>query len=323
MKTCSNPECQAQNPQPEENFPRCKSCRGGRRPKCRSCCYKATRAYQNRIAKPPNHPEYYLSGLKCCANPTCQGENPQPVSNFYKHKDSPQGRRGTCIPCYRKREAQRARENHIPKPRLPKPKKIKVPKEKKPRKKRILIEGGKKTCTNPQCSEKDPQVLDNFYPTPSGGYFGKCKVCTLQERAIQYKDPAYARKNLARTRERYLRIRKTEKFRQESRWRGKAKKALKRSLRGKVSRNIEEKLLELQEGKCYYCSSFIGDGWYHWEHKTPLSRGGLHDDSNIVLSCPICNMSKSSKTEEEFRDSLRFRRRIEEVIAFRTQSSPD
>ncbi len=54
---------------------------------------------------------------------------------------------------------------------------------------------------------------------------------------------------------------------------------------------------------CYYCQEPLGDG-YHIEHMIPLSRGGLHDYRNVVLSCPPCNMRKGTKTAKEFKELL-------------------
>lgn len=50
---------------------------------------------------------------------------------------------------------------------------------------------------------------------------------------------------------------------------------------------------------CRYC------GWQvkqpHCDHVIPVSRGGLDDASNLVTSCPPCNLSKHAKTPEEWR----------------------
>jgi len=50
---------------------------------------------------------------------------------------------------------------------------------------------------------------------------------------------------------------------------------------------------------CHYCSSPL-NGVYHLEHMTPLSRGGMHEPSNLTLACPSCNLRKHTKTAEEF-----------------------
>jgi hypothetical protein len=68
---------------------------------------------------------------------------------------------------------------------------------------------------------------------------------------------------------------------------------------GEVSPDIQKKLWCSQEGRCFYCTVILGKD-YHMDHKTPLSRGGLHDDSNLCLACPACNMQKHDKTVEEF-----------------------
>lgn len=62
-------------------------------------------------------------------------------------------------------------------------------------------------------------------------------------------------------------------------------------------------LFAWQQEACYYCDRSLEKG-YHAEHKTPLSRGGLHDYRNVVLSCATCNLRKGNKTEEEYREFL-------------------
>lgn len=63
-------------------------------------------------------------------------------------------------------------------------------------------------------------------------------------------------------------------------------------------------LANKQEHCCYYCRAPFFNGTlhyeYHIEHKTPVSRGGNNDISNIVLACPECNTRKGTLTAEEF-----------------------
>lgn len=80
------------------------------------------------------------------------------------------------------------------------------------------------------------------------------------------------------------------------------RKALQLSRLGEISDDIVSDLFETQEGRCYYCGDKISD--FHLEHKTPLSRGGFHEDSNVCLSCPSCNLRKGTKTAEEFLDAV-------------------
>ena len=76
------------------------------------------------------------------------------------------------------------------------------------------------------------------------------------------------------------------------------RRALEVSALGEVSFNIEEKLLLGQSGLCMYCDKPLIE--QQLEHMIPLARGGMHDDSNLCLSCPDCNRRKHTKTAEEF-----------------------
>ena len=58
-------------------------------------------------------------------------------------------------------------------------------------------------------------------------------------------------------------------------------------------------LLETQNHKCTACNSNLFD--FHIDHKVPLSRGGYHTITNIQILCPKCNLTKHTKTDEEFR----------------------
>jgi 5-methylcytosine-specific restriction endonuclease McrA len=55
---------------------------------------------------------------------------------------------------------------------------------------------------------------------------------------------------------------------------------------------------------CHYCKKEFDTKLLQVEHKTPLSRGGLHSIANLTKSCGPCNYKKKNKTEEEFCGSL-------------------
>jgi hypothetical protein len=63
---------------------------------------------------------------------------------------------------------------------------------------------------------------------------------------------------------------------------------------GKLSKDIVQKLLTLQKGKCVCCGASLGND-YHLDHIVPLALGGMNDDFNVQLLTPKCNMSKGSK----------------------------
>ena len=56
-------------------------------------------------------------------------------------------------------------------------------------------------------------------------------------------------------------------------------------------------ILKNQKGICVYC---LKESKLTIEHKTPLSRGGKHEKSNICGACLSCNVKKHTQTAEEF-----------------------
>lgn len=66
------------------------------------------------------------------------------------------------------------------------------------------------------------------------------------------------------------------------------------SLRGKVSKDIANRLFELQKGKCAICKKSMKEK-FEIDHIQPLARGGIHDDLNFQLLCGFCNRSKGAK----------------------------
>lgn len=50
---------------------------------------------------------------------------------------------------------------------------------------------------------------------------------------------------------------------------------------------------------CYWCNGKLTEE-FHLDHYVPLSKGGEHILSNLVLSCPACNLSKGAKDPYEF-----------------------
>lgn len=59
-------------------------------------------------------------------------------------------------------------------------------------------------------------------------------------------------------------------------------------------------------GRCYYCGCQLAIE-LTVDHLIPLSRGGTWERANLVCSCILCNLSKGSMTEAEFRQEVRAR----------------
>jgi len=50
---------------------------------------------------------------------------------------------------------------------------------------------------------------------------------------------------------------------------------------------------------CHWCGVKC-ESDYHIDHYFPLSKGGKHDISNLVISCPTCNVRKNAKDPYKF-----------------------
>ena len=58
-----------------------------------------------------------------------------------------------------------------------------------------------------------------------------------------------------------------------------------------------KQLLELQQNakNCYWCNTSLKNKVVHIDHYVPLSRGGLHTITNLVVACSECNLKKHAK----------------------------
>lgn len=61
-------------------------------------------------------------------------------------------------------------------------------------------------------------------------------------------------------------------------------------------------LFNSQKGKCFYCDKNLAS--YHIDHIIPIAKGGEHKLSNLVLSCPKCNLTKNSQDPEVFVEKI-------------------
>jgi hypothetical protein len=66
----------------------------------------------------------------------------------------------------------------------------------------------------------------------------------------------------------------------------------------KLINNLKSKLPHI----CYYCNrTLTSQDMVTVDHKTPLSRGGLTTEENLVIACCECNSEKDNMTEEEYK----------------------
>lgn len=79
-----------------------------------------------------------------------------------------------------------------------------------------------------------------------------------------------------------------------------ARRARLRNQCGVVTKDIFQRLLKLQRGKCAVCRTSLSKSGSHIDHVMPLKLGGLHDDANMQLLCPRCNISKHAQHPVEY-----------------------
>lgn len=73
----------------------------------------------------------------------------------------------------------------------------------------------------------------------------------------------------------------------------------------KYNNTWRKDIYEKQDKKCFYCTRKIVLDMYHGDHVIPMSRGGMDDKTNIVVTCVECNMKKGIKLPHEwFEDAL-------------------
>lgn len=149
---------------------------------------------------------------------------------------------------------------------------------------------------------------------------GTCVECAAIIAASPEKkayDAIYQRLNidriLARTRE-YSRRHAAEKIEQAREWaRRNPEKRKAISMANKAKRRSIEKdgdptsvifaWVQAAKKVCYWCGVKCKRK-YHVDHYKPLSKGGKHEVSNLVIACPTCNLRKNAKDPLEFAASM-------------------
>lgn len=181
-----------------------------------------------------------------------------------------------------------------------------------------------KQCS--KCKENKPATYEFFSIDKrySSGFYPSCKKCRSKATSEYNKAHVSARsaydkeyRESHRDKKRDIDRRSKEKrkpFRKEilraywAEWRKKNPLKVKAKLakamakrRGASGHYTEQDIalqLKSQKGLCWWCGKELNK--YHIDHRIPLVRGGTHDPGNIVISCPICNLSKNAKMPHEW-----------------------
>ena len=141
------------------------------------------------------------------------------------------------------------------------------------------------------CKIKKPFDCFNKDKAQKDGFNNQCKEC----QSIRGKKYYQENKEKVSKWMRQYRKDNPDKIKE----RNQRRRALKLDQLGYIPDNYLDLLKERDYPDCKYCGTDIIDN-YHIDHIYPISKGGLHDITNLQLICPTCNMSKGNKSEEEF-----------------------
>jgi 5-methylcytosine-specific restriction endonuclease McrA len=192
----------------------------------------------------------------------------RPSESFQQYKEHPNG---WCRNCKTQLERERRLKKGILVKRL------------------SVIRDDMKSCM--ACNEFKP--LDQFSPSKrgTGGVGAYCKFCFR----VRYKSSPdmgrkYAYHYRARHRERFLALHRIHQFNR--------KNLINVTCDDTVT---DEFLIDLYSTEfCRYCQTYTDPKLRTADHMLPLSRGGWHTASNLIMACNPCNSSKGNKTFDEF-----------------------
>lgn len=121
-----------------------------------------------------------------------------------------------------------------------------------------------------------------------------------EQRKAYYQRPEFKSKHRNTERERY----QTDPVvREKAKERSQMRRSWERT--GTVTPGILVRRISEQGGKCYWCGLPFTKVKRKptIEHVIPRTKGGIHDDSNIVAACSPCNLSKNAKDPTEYAQS--------------------
>lgn len=176
-----------------------------------------------------------------------------------------------------------------------------------------------KICT--KCNEEKPIIKFGTDNQKKDKLSSACKSCNVKKAQKYYlknkeKIKEYKRKYTALNRDKISE--KQKKYREEN------KESIAKSKKEWTKKNIQRRRISslnyahrrrnkilkgdatVEQVKhlidttthCYWCKKKLTD--YHIDHYVPLSKGGKHTISNLVLACPKCNLIKNAKDPIKF-----------------------
>lgn len=155
---------------------------------------------------------------------------------------------------------------------------------------------GMKRCS--LCKQLLPATTEFFYREKKGlyGLYSRCKPCAIKcARDYQRRNPEVLRRAARKKKALH-----PEKIRAIERRR----RAREQGAAGTHTSDDIDAQLKHQKGRCYYCGEKVSND-FHIDHVIPLSRGGTDSPDNLVITCPTCNLRKSSKLPHEWAEGGR------------------
>ena len=128
----------------------------------------------------------------------------------------------------------------------------------------------------------------------------KVKEYSRQYHQRKMQDPEY-RQKLSDYGKRYNQTERGQDSRLE---RKHLRRVMEKNQLGHVTKGIKGIRLEQQGFKCPKCNKEINYSNSHLDHIVPLSKGGMHDDSNLQVMCGKCNISKRDRVKEGLQTAM-------------------
>lgn len=114
-------------------------------------------------------------------------------------------------------------------------------------------------------------------------------------------DPAFLEKNRKASRD--AKKRWGEKQKEKHRIHARNRNASKRGAQGRYRISDVRRIYADQDGLCAACKCDLSKSGYHVDHIMPIALGGTNWPHNIQILCPPCNLSKSAKHPNVWREN--------------------
>lgn len=85
------------------------------------------------------------------------------------------------------------------------------------------------------------------------------------------------------------------------------RRARKKGNGGNLSKDIVQRLMIQQDGKCTCCGADLSQTGHHLDHIVPIKLGGLNNDYNVQLLTPTCNRRKGAKHPDDWAKAITLR----------------